>query len=155
MKKKLIRYIAIAIIVYLLILLVNGMSKSPVELGINNGLFAASPASPNCVNSQADKDDAQHYIDPLQYSIKETVLLEHIDAVLAETARTQILLAKDDYFHVEFTTLLLRFKDDFEIYIDSDKKLMHFRSASRIGHSDFGANRKRVEKFKKDLLAKI
>ena len=70
-------------------------------------------------------------------------------------ARTKIVTATDNYFHVESTTLLLRFVDDFELYIDSRQNLLHFRSASRVGRSDFGTNRKRVENFKRVFSEKL
>jgi uncharacterized protein (DUF1499 family) len=47
-----------------------------------------------------------------------------------------------------FTTRLFRFKDDVEFYIDADEGQVHFRSASRVGYSDMGANRKRYQAFK-------
>lgn len=81
--------------------------------------------------------------------------MEKILEILQETARTEVVTAADNYVHAESTTLLLRFTDDFELYIDSRDKLLHFRSASRVGHSDFGTNRKRVQAFKQRLTAKL
>ena len=50
-----------------------------------------------------------------------------------------------NYLHAEFTSRLMRFVDDVEFLLDDANNLIHFRSASRIGHSDMGANRKRME----------
>ena len=44
-----------------------------------------------------------------------------------------------------FVTSLLKFTDDVVFGLDADAKMLHFKSASRIGHSDLGANRKRME----------
>jgi uncharacterized protein (DUF1499 family) len=43
----------------------------------------------------------------------------------------------------------LKFVDDLEIRIDSTQKVIHIRSASRVGYSDMGVNRKRTELLKK------
>ncbi|MFT7527048.1 MAG: hypothetical protein ACI9LY_002200, partial [Arenicella sp.] len=58
----------------------------------------------------------------------------------------------DSYVYSVFTTRLMRFKDDVEFYIDEAHQLVHFRSASRVGHSDLGANRKRYQSFKELYL---
>ena len=51
----------------------------------------------------------------------------------------------EDSLHVEFTSWLLRFVDDVDAVIDPDAGVIHVRSASRVGYSDLGVNRKRVE----------
>jgi uncharacterized protein (DUF1499 family) len=50
-----------------------------------------------------------------------------------------------DYIAATFTSPLFGFVDDLEIRFDFDARLIHFRSASRVGYGDLGANRKRVE----------
>ena len=55
---------------------------------------------------------------------------------------------KDNYFAATFASQVFGFVDDLEIRIDTDQKLIHLRSASRVGHGDGGANRKRVERLK-------
>ena len=138
-----------------LALLTGCMSSQPDNLGIKNGSLAACPETPNCVCSQCPDEDSEHFIAPISYSIPEETLRKLVTEILEETARTKIVTATDNYFHVESTTLLLRFVDDFELYIDNRKNLLHFRSASRIGRSDFGTNRKRVENFKQLLSEKL
>ena len=54
---------------------------------------------------------------------------------------------ESDYLYAVFTSPLMRFKDDVEVYIDESSNLVHFRSASRVGYSDLGVNRKRYEAF--------
>jgi uncharacterized protein (DUF1499 family) len=62
--------------------------------------------------------------------------------------RSNIVTVGDDYIHAEFTSAFFRFVDDVEFYFDSDAKTIHMRSASRIGYSDFGVNRKRLDDIK-------
>ncbi|MDQ6965890.1 MAG: DUF1499 domain-containing protein, partial [Mariprofundaceae bacterium] len=57
----------------------------------------------------------------------------------------------DDYLHATFTSRLFRFVDDVELHRDAASGVVHIRSASRVGHSDFGVNRKRVEVIRKLL----
>jgi uncharacterized protein (DUF1499 family) len=62
--------------------------------------------------------------------------------------RCRIIAMDDHYIHAEFTSAFFRFVDDVEFYFDSEAKIIHMRSASRIGYSDFGVNRKRLEKLR-------
>ncbi len=57
--------------------------------------------------------------------------------------RSRIVISEKLYLHVEFTSAFFRFVDDVEFLLDDEKKLIHVRSASRVGNSDFGVNRKR------------
>ncbi len=67
--------------------------------------------------------------------------------MLRRQPRVEIVRAEARYIHVIFTTPILRFKDDVEFLLDADSEVIHFRSASRIGRSDLGTNRKRMEQL--------
>ena len=43
------------------------------------------------------------------------------------------------------------FVDDINVVLDTETNLIHIRSASRKGHSDFGVNRKRIEALRLQL----
>jgi len=62
--------------------------------------------------------------------------------------RTKIVTEKEDYIHVEFRSAIWRFVDDVEFYLGDDGETIHVRSASRMGRSDMGVNRKRVERIR-------
>ena len=68
-------------------------------------------------------------------------------AVLAEK-RITLVAEQGTYLHAEIRSLLFRFVDDVEFSLDSNAGLIHVRSASRVGYSDFGVNRKRVERIR-------
>jgi uncharacterized protein (DUF1499 family) len=101
------------------------------------------PETPNCVSSLATSD--QHAINPLTYTTDAPTAKQHLLAVINELPRTKIITQKDDYIHATFTSLIFRFVDDVEFVLDDANKTIHVRSASRVGKSDLGVNRKRVE----------
>lgn len=125
-------------------------SKRPANLGVNDGKLAACPETPNCVSSQAT--DPNQKIEPMPFNgpsnetiskIKETVALNWPRATLiSETNR---------YLHYEFKSLIFRFIDDVEFFIDDKSSVVQFRSASRVGHSDLGINRKRMNQIVESL----
>ncbi len=108
------------------------------------------PNSPNCVSSQSDS--SSHKILPLPYKSSAKEALQQIKKTTLSLPRTKLIEEKDKYLHIEFTTLFFRFVDDVEIIIDDSEKVIHLRSASRVGHSDFGANRRRTEEIKNKFL---
>lgn len=101
------------------------------------------PGTPNCVNSQQEGDP--HGIEPLRFEDEPREAFARLVALLEATPRVQVTERADDYLRTEFTTGLMRFVDDVEFLLLPEQKLIHVRSASRVGHSDLGANRKRVE----------
>ena len=126
--------------------------KKPM-VGLENGRLKPCPATPNCVSSQEDKDDLEHTIAPLELGdLAPLDAMAKIEKILLKMPRTKIEVRKQNYLHVSFTTRLMRYVDDVEILIDEKEKKIHLRSASRVGHSDMGVNRKRLEEIKKKFL---
>ena len=117
--------------------------RRPEQLGVQDGKLLPCPASPNCVSTQATDDI--HSIQPLPFSADLAAIRQSVLTAIQALPRTKIITETDDYFHVECRSLLLRFVDDLEIWIDSENQLVHARSASRVGYSDLGVNRQRVE----------
>lgn len=115
----------------------------PKDLGLQNGRLRPCPSSPNCVSSEAgtaaDKLVAPF---PAPGGASEMVRLA---TVVAGWPRTTVVTTTDDYLHAESTSRIMRFVDDVEFRYDAAAKVIHVRSASRLGESDLGVNRKRVE----------
>ncbi|MEO1134470.1 MAG: DUF1499 domain-containing protein, partial [Cyanobacteria bacterium J06639_1] len=59
--------------------------------------------------------------------------------------QTKVVERGDRYLYAEFTSKLMGFVDDVEFYADEAASVIHVRSASRLGKSDLGVNRKRIE----------
>ena len=124
----------------------NSRSQPSHTLGADNGRLADCPDSPNCVSTQAS--DSQHSINPIPFTQSADEVLARLEATIRAMPRTRIVNSNANYLHAEFSSLLLGFVDDVEIVIDRTNGLIHFRSASRIGESDLGANRARMEQIR-------
>ena len=125
--------------------------ERPKDLGVRDGKLAACPSTPNCVCSQAS--DAVYAIAPLRFDGSPEEAWRRLRQVLADQPRTHIVREEGDYLHVECTSLLFRFVDDVEFVLDRDARVIHFRSASRIGRSDLGVNRQRMEAIRQAFAA--
>jgi uncharacterized protein (DUF1499 family) len=123
----------------------------PANLGVTNGKLLACPASPNCVNSQTDATDAEHSIAPLTYTSDPTTAWATLKTIVQGMERAKIISETSDYLYAEFTSKLMGFVDDVEFYLDANASVIQVRSASRLGQSDLGVNRKRVEEIRPKL----
>jgi uncharacterized protein (DUF1499 family) len=112
------------------------------ELGLLDGQLTPCPGSPNCVSSLAV--DEAHRVEAFPLVQSVAVTCEGLKAIVATMPRTTLLRDESHYLRFEFTSLMFRFKDDVEFHIVPADELIHVRSASRVGHSDFGVNRRRV-----------
>jgi len=117
------------------------------DVGLEGGALRACPGSPNCVSSEAPVGDASR-VEPL--SIPQDRTPEQAFAALAAVleGRATLETRGPDYLHAVFKTRLLRFRDDFEARLDAGAGVIQVRSASRLGYSDLGANRRRVEEIR-------
>ncbi len=141
MKKNFNFSIALFLCLWLIISGCSGMR--PKDIGVKNGLLKACPNSPNCISTQSD--DPIHKFDPLTYTGNKEEAMQKLVKIIKSMERTKIITETDIYLYAEFTSKLMHFVDDVEFYIDDPKKIIHFRSASRLGYSDMGVNRKRME----------
>ena len=104
------------------------------------------PASPNCVSSVAP--DSAHHVQPLAFMGPPAAAMERLRTTIAALPRTRVVRSGDTSLHAEFTSWLLRFVDDVDCVLDASAGVIHIRSASRVGYSDLGVNRKRVEQIR-------
>lgn len=140
----------------LMVLLLSGCGGTvPEDLGAKDEKLKACPETPNCVSTQAKKSDTEHRMEPIAYTDNESDAKAAIMETIEDSSRASILENGDDYVKAEFTSRVFRFVDDVEFYIDEEERLIHFRSASRIGSSDMGANRERMTELRKDLKTKL
>lgn len=130
-----------------------GCSADKPKLGVNASQLMPCPETPNCVCSQTS--DKNFFIQPLPFYGTAEEARQRLINILKTWPRTKIVNVRDDYIRVEFTSKIFRFIDDAEFYFPSieTEKIIHVRSASRIGHSDLGVNRERMERLRNTFKA--
>ncbi len=112
--------------------------------------LSVCPDKPNCVSSQAQ--DPAHSIEPFTYSDSAQEALYRLKTALATEQRLTVITEQGNYLHAEARSMVFRFVDDVEFLFDPGHKLIHVRSASRSGYSDFGVNRRRIERIRQAYL---
>jgi uncharacterized protein (DUF1499 family) len=135
------------------LLLAGCSAPMPKNLGVHAGRLTPCPASPNCVCSQ-DAGKA-HGIAPFAYTGSRAQAMAGLAQAIRGMPGTRIVAQTPDYLHAEYTTRWLRFVDDVEFYAPAAAPAIQVRSASRVGYSDFGVNRERVEAIRRRFEAAI
>ena len=118
--------------------------KGPVFVRQNK--LTPCPSSPNCVSSLSK--DRVHFIEPLQYEGSRKAARQRLIKILNKLTGARVTLTEPDYIRAEFRSRIFQFVDDVEFLFENQRNIIHVKSASRIGYSDFGVNRKRVEKIR-------
>jgi uncharacterized protein (DUF1499 family) len=143
-------------IILLSFVFMMGCSGTIPKLGVMSGQLTPCPSKPNCVSSQAtDKD---HYILPINFTGTTQDAQDQLLQILNALERTNVIVVQENYIRVEFTSKIFKFVDDVEFYFPStntDKIIIHFRSASRIGYSDLGANQQRIEQIREKFKQQV
>ena len=128
--------------------------RRPDYLGVTDGRLARPKRTPNCVSSQADPSDTEHYIAPIAFSGSAAEAIVAAKRAVQSMERMTIVRETPGYLYAECKSKLLGFVDDLELYFDEKARVLHVRSASRLGRRDFGVNRNRVEALRKLIPAR-
>ena len=140
-------------IVLICLLVLTGCSGTKPELGITDGHLMQCPKTPNCVSSHAK--DEKHFIQPILFIGTSQEAQSRLLEILIEWKGTKIVVSQDNYIRAEFTSKVFRFVDDVEFYFPetgTKEITIHSRSVSRVGKSDFGVNRKRIEQIRDNIM---
>ncbi len=134
--------------------------KRPTNLGVKNGKLLPCPDSPNCVSSQIDSDNLSnannsynHKIAPFIFGDNSESDMLRLKNILTYKSGISIITSNKNYIHAECKTPMMGFVDDLEFYCEPDNSICHVRSASRLGHSDFGKNRSRIEEIRSKFIS--
>jgi len=138
----------ILIVAFILMLYsLHKMTRAGGASGLIEGRLSLCPDTPNCVCSEF-KNDTSHYIAPIiisqNYKVETVTLLKKVIREMGGTIQVESRY----YIAATFTSVIFKFVDDLELRIDSDKNIIHIRSASRVGHGDMGVNKKRTDLLK-------
>ena len=132
----------VSLAVGLMLKLGSDSRRMAAVVGVIDGRLLVCPSTPNCVSSDAQAADS-HYIAPIAdpAGSKWAGLVETVRGMPGAT----LIERRDDYAHFTFTSGLWRFVDDVEFHHRPETAEIAIRSASRVGRSDLGANRNRLE----------
>lgn len=147
------RLVLLAGVTAVLFFTLDIMNQPPGGLGIEDGELAGCPDSPNCVCTFALS--SEHQMDPIPFGGSTDQLIEKLKSIVGQLPRTRVVHQTDNYLHVECRSFWFGFVDDVEFLIDTEQKLIQFRSASRVGYSDLGVNRRRMETIQKACLGTL
>ncbi len=86
-----------------------------------------------------------------RYTDSPAAAMARLKTVLTGQRRVKIVTASESYLHAEFRSAVFRFVDDVEFLVQDH--VIQVRSASRLGYSDLGVNRKRVEALRQAWVA--
>ena len=129
---------------------INGCSGSkPDRSAMRTDGLDGCPDRPNCVSSEAR--DAAHGIAPLHLKGDPAAGWEVVLSVVSGLPRTITVKATDRYLHAECKSRIFGFIDDLELQLNIATGVISIRSASRVGYSDLGVNRRRVEALREIL----
>ena len=117
--------------------------SQPADIGVDEGRLAPCPSSPNCVSS--DAQPGLHQTKPLRFDGDSATAWKFAEAAVGQLPRTRVIRLEPDYLHAECRSALMGFVDDLELYLRADEGTIAVRSASRLGWSDMGVNRRRVD----------
>ena len=124
----------------------------PPDLDLTDaGRLPPCPGSPNCVSSDAPAGDRRHHIEPLAIDGDPEAAWQRLVELMERDSAFTIVEQRDDFLRAEARTKLLRFVDDVLFHLRRDEGVIAVRSASRLGYSDLGANRSRIEKLRRAL----
>jgi uncharacterized protein (DUF1499 family) len=124
--------------------------KRPIHLGVEASRLAPCPSSPNCVSS--DAADSTHSVAAFALVIPSREAWLAVRGSVESLPRTKIISETSDYLHAECTSAVFGFVDDLELHLRVAEGVIAVRSAARLGYSDFGVNRRRIEDLRALLI---
>jgi len=107
------------------------------------------PDAPKCVSSQVN--DPRHFIEPYTFDDQPAQAMLRLKGALLSEKRVTIITEQPTYLRAEVRSLIFRFVDDVEFTLLPEQGLVHIRSSARIGYTDFGVNRRRVERIRQSF----
>jgi uncharacterized protein (DUF1499 family) len=152
---KIIGYLVLALLVLAVLSVIAGQlgllrGKAPTNLGVRDGKLKPPSKTPNSVSSQAllyadhpQKDYAS--IEPFKFSSDADSSMKKLAEILQKQERATVISRDQEYIYAQYTTVLMKYTDDVEFWLDKRAGVIHVRSSSRLGRKDFGVNRARIE----------
>jgi len=124
----------------------------PAGLGVTAGGLRPCPSSPNCVSS--DAPDPAHRVEAFVLSVARDAGWRAVREEIAALPRATLVEEAANYLHAQCASALFGFVDDLEVHLPAAGDRIAIRSAARVGYSDLGVNRRRVERLREALRAR-
>lgn len=149
----------VALVVLVVVAGQAGLFKGqvPAALGVQDGRLQPPRKSPNNVHSQASSFGPafKHtLIEPLPAGADGPATMARLKTLIEATPGAEVVRSAPDYLYVQYTTRWMKFVDDAEFWYDPSAQKVQVRSASRLGESDLGVNRARIESLRQRLAGR-
>lgn len=135
----------------LILLTLSIFSRKPSDAGLSEGRLRPCPGTPNCVCSE--HRGTPSFVEPLAFDGPPAAAWQRAKGVI-EAMGGRIEVEEESYLRATFSTRIFRFQDDLELRLAPEEGCIHIRSSSRVGYSDLGMNRKRVESIRLRYMGK-
>ena len=134
-----------------MVLLGRRSAEIEPRIGLENDRLKGCPDKPNCVSTSSPADDRRHAISPmlLPPDSDGQAAMVILEDLVRQIPKSRIITSQGGYLHAEVRSRTFDFVDDVEFYVRPGSNSVEMRSASRVGYSDLGANRKRIEGIRK------
>lgn len=152
MKRVIVWMLGLSAALLLILVVLAFMSRRPGPLGLASDRLRLCPETPNCVNSEEKGNGASTR--PLAFEGPSASAWQVAKRTVEELGGT-VKVDEGDYLWATFSSRVFRFVDDLELRLDLQERLIHVRSAARVGYSDLGVNRKRVDELRAGFLRRM
>jgi len=157
MKTALLLLLAFILLIPVSLAILGQISKSGSAPGLVENKLNQCPDKPNCVCSEY-RNDSAHFIAPIEIDASHaTLTIDHLKNIIEQMGGKieASVSGSNNYVAATFSSNWFGFVDDFEVYLDNSNHVIQVRSAARVGQSDLGVNRKRVELFRKRISQRL
>ncbi len=145
--------IRVGIVLLVLILayvlrLIYLVQNTPAAAGFGTGtaITACPTSKPNCVSTLNTEEGFKAY--PIAFSGDAASAVAKLKAAIQTEPNVEVVFENAQQIEVTFKTALFGFRDDARFAINPATNHIEFSSASRVGYSDLGVNRKRMERIR-------
>jgi len=137
---------------FLLFSLFSSCKDKPAKgLGLTTkNQFFPCPKNPNCVSSFENPKNEKNFIRPIKFLGQKETIIKKLVTLIENNPNAKIVERKENYIRAEYTSSFFKFVDDIQFYFGK-KNIIHIKSSSRVGYSDFGKNKQRVEEIELTL----
>ena len=126
-------------------------TSAAAGFGTGSAITACPTSKPNCVSTLNTEDSFK--ANPIAFSGDAASALAKLKAAIQTEPNVEVVFENAQQIDVTFKTALFGFRDDASFALNLAANHIEFRSVSRVGYSDLGVNRKRIERIRAAFTA--